>query len=57
MRAVIDETCEACGLRPGVTMVHVTDSVEAWLCEACAAPLVTTTTTVQTMFSDDERSV
>lgn len=49
-----DPPCVACRERAGTTMVEVTDAVKAWLCGPCAAPFVTTNTTVQTMFSDDE---
>lgn len=54
MRPVTVKQCQACGLRPGATMVDVTDAVEAWLCAPCAKPFTTTVTTVQTMFDDGE---
>ena len=52
MRPVTE--CQACGLRPGTTMVDVTDAVEAWLCAPCAKPFTATVTTVQTMFEEQE---
>lgn len=57
MLTVSDPPCVACGLRPGVTLVDVTDVVTAWLCAPCAGPFTTTNTTVQTMLDDDEGSV
>jgi len=51
---VTDPPCVACQERPGVTLVDVTDAVEAWLCARCAVPFTQTVPTVQTMF-DNER--